>query len=133
MNSSGDIRLSEKSVCERGNSTTSTFVDSQFEEIPAWHSSLLCEIGRCVDWVLVRGRWTLAFDGFCEMRDNFANRVVILMIPASYVIRVVLTDVLRSSGKHRRCGELLFAELLFCDSLLHYGALYFSMLLTRLP
>lgn len=45
--------------------------------------SLLCKIGRCVDWVLVRGRWTLVFESFCEMRDNIANRVVILTIPGN--------------------------------------------------
>ncbi|VDM62374.1 unnamed protein product [Angiostrongylus costaricensis] len=91
----GDVRPSEKSVCERGNSTNSAFVVSQFEERPARHSSsewrtpwstaammLLCKIGRCVDWVVVRGRWTIislmstdpSSESFCEMRDNIANR-----------------------------------------------------------
>ncbi|KAE9413786.1 hypothetical protein Angca_007813, partial [Angiostrongylus cantonensis] len=52
---------------------------------------MLCEVSRCVDWVLVDGSWTrvsvmgtdLSRKSLREIRNSIGNRVVILMIPGN--------------------------------------------------
>uniref|UniRef100_A0A0R3Q218 Lipid droplet-associated hydrolase n=1 Tax=Angiostrongylus costaricensis TaxID=334426 RepID=A0A0R3Q218_ANGCS len=106
--------------------------------IPYLMKRLLCEIGRCVDWVLIRGCWTLisvmsrdlSSGSFREMRDSIANREVILMIPDSLPVTlffVLLTQPLYeclgnpvNDGLYADLGQKLLRCLLSRDEQVGY-------------